>query len=207
MPASIVPLLCFSAIWIQLGRSSALLLLGPKWRRAISHRPWRSSRCQTQGLHAGGVCWLKWSPSFPPTAGGEPGGLKECWVPAGLAGPAAVLSEFVVPRGCSDDLSRTCHLKPGLINLCSLGNWGRFPKAGRSQKLFWNYFAGCVGTFPFLMGIEAFCYYIFLKERPCKFCLFLLLFSLFFFFKAFSLHWFNGYRFKCCKFDSWPLHR
>lgn len=48
--------------------------------------------------------------------------LKECWVPAGPAGPTVVLREPVVPQGFSDDLLRTCHLKPGLINLFSLGN-------------------------------------------------------------------------------------
>lgn len=57
--------------------------------------------------------------AFHPELGG---GVGTQGVPAGLAGPAAVLSEPVGPLGFSNDLSGTCPLKLGLRNLLSLGD-------------------------------------------------------------------------------------
>lgn len=151
MPASIICLLHFSSIWFQLGRSSVLFLLGPKWWHGISHWHFGATVRYRDFMHEAlaGSSDLQ---AFHPELGGSVGTQ---WVPAGLAGPAAVLSEPVGSLGFSNDLSRTCCLKLGLRNLLSLGNWGRFPKAEKSQKLFWNYSSGCIDMFSFLMEIEA----------------------------------------------------
>lgn len=82
MPASIIFLLHFPLIWIQLGRSPILLLLGPK--EQLSHWPLQGSCWHLQSPCIWAISWLEVS-SMPSTHSSV---VQECLVPAGLAAPS-----------------------------------------------------------------------------------------------------------------------